>query len=474
MVYCLSGNPDADVYTIKHKFNVINGGYPQGSLLLARDGKFYGLTSEGGTFNYGVLFEFDPATDSYIKKFDFNLAENGGDPRGTLVQAKNGKLFGITSSGGLYGKGVLFNWDPLTNIFVKRLDFDGVTNGCGLAGSLVEADNGRLYGMTMSGGIFDNGVLFEWDPVNNVYTKKHDFNKGIFGESPYGSLVRGVNGKLFGMTWDAGENGHGVLFEWDPDTNSLIIKYDFSGDKTKGNYQLLRNMPTDQYPEDNEYKDGSYFSGGLLELIRSTSGAINAETCDRYISPSGNHSWIYSGIYTDTIPNAAGFDSVITVNLTIRRADASLTQNQSVLTANASGAAYQWIRCDDGNTPMEGETQQTFTATAEGNYAVIVTQNGCIDTSACLSVDITGLLVNTFTHNITLYPNPTDGSITIDLGSVYPKALVTLTQPDGRVVCKDYIINGRYKEMKILESSGPYIVTITADKQMAVFKILKK
>ena len=195
-----------------------------------------------------------------------------------------------------------------------------------------------------------------------------------------------------------GKTGHGVLFEWDPDTNSLIIKYDFSGDKTKGNYQLLRNMPTDQYPEDNEYKDGSYFSGDLLELIRSTSGAINAETCDRYISPSGNHSWIYSGIYTDTIPNAAGFDSVITVNLTIRRADASLTQNQSVLTANASGAAYQWIRCDDGNTPMEGETQQTFTATAEGNYAVIVTQNGCIDTSACLSVDITGLLVNTFTQ----------------------------------------------------------------------------
>ena len=80
MVYCLSG-PDADVYTIKHKFDVMNGGYPQGSLLLARDGKFYGLTSEGGTFNYGVIFEFDPATDSYIKKFDFNLAENGGDPQ---------------------------------------------------------------------------------------------------------------------------------------------------------------------------------------------------------------------------------------------------------------------------------------------------------------------------------------------------------------------------------------------------------
>ena len=52
--------------------------------------------------------------------------------RGTLMQAKNGKLFGITSSGGLYGEGVLFDWDPLTNIFVKRLDFDGVTNGCGL------------------------------------------------------------------------------------------------------------------------------------------------------------------------------------------------------------------------------------------------------------------------------------------------------------------------------------------------------
>ena len=135
MVYCLSGTLMQMFIQIKHKFNVINGGYPQGSLLLARDGKFYGLTSEGGTFNYGVYSNLIRPRIVISKNSTLTWLKMVVIRRGTLVQAKNGKLFGITSSGGLYGKGVLFNWDPLTNIFVKRLDFDGVTNGCGLAGS---------------------------------------------------------------------------------------------------------------------------------------------------------------------------------------------------------------------------------------------------------------------------------------------------------------------------------------------------
>ncbi len=75
---------------------------------------------------------------------------------------------------------------------------------------------------------------------------------------------------------------------------------------------------------------------------------------------------------------------------------------------------------------------------------------------------------------MTLYPNPTEGSFTIDLGSIYPKAAIMLTQPDGRVVYKDYIVNSRYKDLQISEACGPYVVTITTDNQTAVFKLLKK
>jgi hypothetical protein len=154
--------------------------------------------------------------------------------------------------------------------------------------------------------------------------------------------------------------------------------------------------------------------------------------------------------------------------------DTSVTQNQEVLTANVAGASYQWINCDNGNSPMVGETQQSFTATTEGNYAVIVSENGCIDTSVCFYISITGLPVNTFKHNITLYPNPTDGSFSIDLGRVYPNAEIAITELNGRIIRKDNIINSRFKYLQMSESPGPYMLIISSGNEKVVFKILKK
>jgi len=155
-------------------------------------------------------------------------------------------------------------------------------------------------------------------------------------------------------------------------------------------------------------------------------------------------------------------------------ANTYVTQNQSVLTANASAATYQWIDCDNGNASIEGETQQTFAASKDGDYAVIISENKCIDTSVCFSIKIASLLINTFKHDVTLYPNPTNGSFSIDLGSIYPKVEVTISHMDGRVILKDFLINKRFKNFRISETPGLYFVTITSKKERAVFKVTKK
>src|SRR6188768_3200911 len=76
------------------------------------------------------------------------------------------------------------------------------------------AFNGKLYGMTSAGGTHNAGVLFEWDPSTNVYVTKINFD-GSIGSNPWGSLTL-HNGKFYGMTLDGGVNNLGVLFEWDP------------------------------------------------------------------------------------------------------------------------------------------------------------------------------------------------------------------------------------------------------------------
>lgn len=88
----------------------------------------------------------------------------------------------MTANGGLNDKGVIFEWDPATNGYQKKIDFTG-SNGANPQGSLT-LSGGKFYGMTSNGGLDDVGAIFEWDPSTNVYIKKKDFTD----RSPYTTL----------------------------------------------------------------------------------------------------------------------------------------------------------------------------------------------------------------------------------------------------------------------------------------------
>jgi len=150
--------------------------------------QFWGMTQYGGDYDKGVIFKWDPETNVIKKKYDFNDS-NGVRPWGNLLFS-DGKLYGLTYAGGTYDKGVLFEWDPMKNIYTKKIDFDRV-NGAYPRGSLTMYGT-KFYGMTPSGGSYsaDLGVIFEWDPVTNIYIKKIDFEygpNGNGGRRPSGS-----------------------------------------------------------------------------------------------------------------------------------------------------------------------------------------------------------------------------------------------------------------------------------------------
>jgi uncharacterized repeat protein (TIGR03803 family) len=207
-------DPATNIYTKKIDFNGANGATPFGSLTF-NNGKFYGMTNTGGSNNVGVIFEWDPASNIYIKKIDFN-GSNGATPQGSLT-FNAGKFYGMANA--------IFEWDPATNIYAKKIDFNGIDGG-GPLGSLT-FNSGKFYGMTSAGGaINNNGVIFEWNPSTNIYTKKIDFN-GANGATPFGSLTFNA-GKLYGMTVYGGVNNAGVIFEWNPLTNLYNKLVDFN------------------------------------------------------------------------------------------------------------------------------------------------------------------------------------------------------------------------------------------------------
>ena len=223
-------DPATYVYAKKFDFDgTVTGSYPVFSLMEASNDKLYGVTSGGGSNDDGVLFEYDPATNTYTKKFDFDGVLNGRDSSGSLVEVGNGKLYGTTVYGGVNDDGVLFEYDIISGIYTKKIDFDWHTVGNNPIGTLVQADNGKLYGMLRFGGHHNGGILFEYDPATNIYTKKIHLDWDTTGIHPFGSLMKASNGKLYGMTLEGGANGLGVLFEYDPSTGIATKKLDFDG-----------------------------------------------------------------------------------------------------------------------------------------------------------------------------------------------------------------------------------------------------
>jgi uncharacterized repeat protein (TIGR03803 family) len=228
-------------YTVKHHFESGTGEGPEGSLI-ASGGKFYGMALEGGNLNGGVVFEYDPTGGGagegiYIVKHHFDLT-NPIEPRGNLI-ASGGKFYGMTNRGGNNRLGVLFEYDPAGGgggSCSSKHHFDIATGGIPY-GSLIES-GGKFYGMTKHGGSNQEGVLFEYDPAaggGGAYTVKHHFTYSTGGE-PLNSLIAS-DGKFYGMTQSGGSNNYGVLFEYDPAGSgggAYTVKHHFV--KTKGWY----------------------------------------------------------------------------------------------------------------------------------------------------------------------------------------------------------------------------------------------
>lgn len=132
-----------------------------------------------------------------------------------------------------------------------------------------------------------------------------------------------------------------------------------------------------------------------LTIIEPSVGVDSIEAC-------GSYTWIDDITYTTTTNGpsytyvggaANGCDSIAYLDLTINPMPVNtVSQSGAQLTADEVNATYQWINCDSSNAVVPGATSQNFIPPFTGNYAVVLTNgSGCMDTSACVLVDYTGI-----------------------------------------------------------------------------------
>jgi hypothetical protein len=145
----------------------------------------------------------------------------------------------------------------------------------------------------------------------------------------------------------------------------------------------------------------------------NTSSSDIKEACGTYTWMDGNTYTSSNNTATHIIPNAAGCDSVITLDLTIINIDATINNSNNFLSAsNTTADSYQWVDCNNSNAAITGETSATFTPTNNGSFAVEITVGTCTETSDCETISTIGLNENEL-KNIVLYPNPTTSILSI-------------------------------------------------------------
>jgi len=219
-----------------------NGSNPQASLTSAGNGRFYGTASGGGANDLGTIFEFDSATGGITLKASFTGAGsgNGTGPTASLTSAGNGKFYGTASGGGANNLGSIFEFDPSTGDITLKASFTGFGpgNGSNPLASLTSAGNGKFYGTAYEGGANNLGSIFEFDPATSDITLKYSFTdaQGIGGANPNAALTPSGNGTFYGTTLSGGADCNlvanscgGTLFEFDPATGSITNKASFLG-----------------------------------------------------------------------------------------------------------------------------------------------------------------------------------------------------------------------------------------------------
>ena len=215
-----------------------------------------------------------------------------------------------------------------------------------------------------------------------------------------------------------------------------------------------------------------------LNVLTALTGSVTTTICnsDSIVVNGATYNAanpIGTEIFNNIGPNNC--DSTVTVNITVQSAiDVSVTQTNEILTSNQNGAVYQWLDCNNENTMIPTATNQAYTATLNGNYAVEVMVGSCIDTSSCIAITIVGIINNTFRNSIQIYPNPTNGNFSIDLGESYKYITVTMTNLKGKLMQYNKYNESQLLNLTLNHPAGIYLLSIESGNEKAVIRLVKE
>ena len=395
------------------------GLYPKAPPIQGTDGNFYGTTpySNDG-LNDGVVYRITSA-GKFTTLYKFT-SSGGYNPLAPLMQANDGNFYGTTASGGTAfqpcyasspGCGTVFKMTAGGKVtFIYKFSR---TDGAGPFGSVIQGTDGNLYGTTSAGGTSGFGTVFKLTLAGKL-TVLHDFN-GTDGETPQAGLVQANDGNVYGVASAGGTLGYGTIFKV-TSTGTFSVLYNFENTHGK-----TPEVPLFQHTNGILYGDtfqgGSSGRGVFYSLnigapefarLQTTSGKVGSTVSILGQGFTGTTAVSFSGV------NATSFSVVSDTYLTANVPTGGKTGTISVL--RPSGAL---------NSIQQFKVIPTVSSIAptSGPIGTVVTINGTglVQTT---TVNFGGVKATTFTVN-------SDSKITATVPSAAKTGKVTITTPGG-------------------------------------------
>lgn len=290
IVAAFSLTATAQTFSTLFTFDGANGYTPQGPLVQALDGNFYGTTSEGGTNSArgGTLFRIT-SSGQLTNLWYFcsppplqsganpGLCPGGAYPSSGLTLAFDGSLWGTTSRGGANDAGMIYKYNPARIVYSFCSQSD-CADGSQPLWNLVQTRSGDFYGTTIGNSSVLFSTIFKVTPAGALTTIYSSCSLAC-EVGTIGPLIQATNGNLYGASFFGGASGKGAIFEVTP-TGTLTILYSFC---------TLTNCA-----------DGSYPVSGLLQATdgafygATTAGGTNDEGTVFRFTTSGKMTTLHS------------------------------------------------------------------------------------------------------------------------------------------------------------------------------------
>lgn len=437
-------NTNGSGYTTRAQFGGVSGdaARPEAALIQGNDGALYGTAAGGGAYGYGAAYRIanptGPGAPVLIHSFGGSERGDGSEPYAPLLQLSDGFLYGTTVLDGASGYGALFRLSTDGATYSLRNSFSPASGG-GIhpyAGIVLGAD-GTLYGTTYSGGAYGYGTVFRLaNPASGPGPQwLHSFtNSGGDGGYPYAGVAQGSDGTLYGTTWSGGADGAGTVFGLNADGSGYAVRVNFSGTNGSGaNPYGGVVVGNDGALYGTTYSGGAYGYGTLFR-VRNPAGPPVLEYLHSFSNTNGDGGYPVGGLLqaadgslfgTTSSGGAAGegtvyafaFDPHIVVPPTNQVAALGSAVSFNVVAAGTGPFTYQWLF--NGN-PLPGATNPALTLSnvttnQTGGYAVVVFGAAGTVTSQPASLGVAGPPVFTSVARLA------DGNVRLTL-SVAPNA----------------------------------------------------